>query len=90
MYVCIRCWILELEIVVSYYYGCWELNLGSLEEHSVLLTTEPSLQPLLLFLRKVISQVGLVLDISELLIFLLPPHMCHNALLVIEPRASYM
>ena len=24
---------------------CWELNLGSLEEQSVLLTTEPSLQP---------------------------------------------
>ena len=26
--------------------GCWELNQGSLEEQSVLLTTEPSLQPL--------------------------------------------
>jgi hypothetical protein len=25
--------------------GCWELNLGSLEEQSVLLTAEPSLQP---------------------------------------------
>ena len=25
--------------------GCWELNLGPLEEQSVLLTTEPSLQP---------------------------------------------
>ena len=25
--------------------GCWELNSGPLEEHSVLLTTEPSLQP---------------------------------------------
>jgi hypothetical protein len=24
---------------------CWELNLGSLEEQPVLLTTEPSLQP---------------------------------------------
>jgi hypothetical protein len=26
--------------------GCWELNLGPLEEQSVLLPTEPSLQPL--------------------------------------------
>jgi hypothetical protein len=29
--------------------GCWELSSGPLEEQSVLLTTEPSLQPLLLF-----------------------------------------
>ena len=27
--------------------GCWELNLDPLEEQPVLLTTEPSLQPLL-------------------------------------------
>jgi hypothetical protein len=26
--------------------GCWDLNSGPLEEQSVLLTTEPSLQPL--------------------------------------------
>jgi hypothetical protein len=26
-------------------HGCWELNSGSLEEQSVLLTAEPSLQP---------------------------------------------
>ena len=26
-------------------YGCWELNPGPLEEQSVLLITEPSLQP---------------------------------------------
>ena len=26
--------------------GCWELNSGHLEEETVLLTTEPSLQPL--------------------------------------------
>ena len=25
--------------------GCWELNSGPLQEQSVLLTTEPSLQP---------------------------------------------
>jgi hypothetical protein len=29
--------------------GCWELNLSPLEEQSVLLTTEPPLQPLLSF-----------------------------------------
>ena len=28
--------------------GCWELNSGPLEEQSVLLTAEPSLQPLML------------------------------------------
>jgi hypothetical protein len=26
-------------------YGCWEFNSGPLEEQSVLLTSEPSLQP---------------------------------------------
>jgi hypothetical protein len=29
--------------------GCWELNSGPLEEQSVLLTAEPSLQPHLFF-----------------------------------------
>ena len=33
---------LELELQAVVACGCWELNLGSLEEHSVLLTTEPS------------------------------------------------
>jgi len=33
--------------------GCWELNSGPLEEQSMLLTAEPSLQPqVLLFLTK--------------------------------------
>jgi hypothetical protein len=31
--------------------GCWELNLGPLEEQSVILTTEPSLQPYNFFLN---------------------------------------
>jgi hypothetical protein len=31
--------------------GCWELNSSSLEEQSVLLTTEPSLQPCAQFLK---------------------------------------
>ena len=36
--------------------GCWELNSGPLEEQSVLLTTEPSLQrPLELALQTVLS-----------------------------------
>ena len=30
--------------------GCWELNLGPLEEQQAFLTTEPSLQPLKLYL----------------------------------------
>jgi hypothetical protein len=30
--------------------GCWDLNSGPLEEQSVLLTTEPSLQPSLIIL----------------------------------------
>ena len=33
-----------LQIIVSHH-GCWELNSEPLEEQSVLLTTEPSLQP---------------------------------------------
>lgn len=37
---------LTLQAVVNYLGGCWDLNLGSLEELLVLLTTEPSLQPL--------------------------------------------
>jgi hypothetical protein len=31
-------------------WSCWKLDSGPLEEQSVLLTTEPSLQPLILFL----------------------------------------
>jgi hypothetical protein len=38
--------------------GCWELNLGPLQEQPVLLTTEPSLQPLIFF--PTISTVHLV------------------------------
>jgi hypothetical protein len=37
-------WI-PLRMVVIQSYGCWELNLGPLEEQPVLLTAEPSLQP---------------------------------------------
>ena len=29
--------------------GCWELNSGSLEEQAMLLTSEPSLQPVCVF-----------------------------------------
>lgn len=32
-------------------HGCWELNLGSLEEQPVLLTTEPILQPCFLIVK---------------------------------------
>jgi hypothetical protein len=32
--------------------GCWELNPGSLEEQSMLLTAEPFLQPHVVFLKK--------------------------------------
>jgi hypothetical protein len=42
--------------------GCWELNSGPLEEQSVLLTTEPSLQPGIVFKtrrRKLYQQVNL-------------------------------
>jgi len=35
---------ISLQMVVSLPCGCWELNSGSLEEQSVLLTTEPPLQ----------------------------------------------
>jgi hypothetical protein len=37
---------LELQTGVSCTCGCRELNLGPLEEQTVLLTAEPSLQPL--------------------------------------------
>jgi hypothetical protein len=44
-------------------YGCWELNSGPLEEQSVLLTAEPSLQPSLFvliccFSPEAVSQLG--------------------------------
>jgi hypothetical protein len=35
--------------------GCWDLNSGPLEEQSVLLTTEPSLQPNLSHFKLMIS-----------------------------------
>jgi hypothetical protein len=31
--------------------GCWELNLGPLEEQAVFLTSEPSLQPPLVYIN---------------------------------------
>jgi hypothetical protein len=37
--------------------GCWELNSGPLEEQAVLLTPEPSLQPLKIVLKG-ICQMG--------------------------------
>ena len=41
--------------------GCWELNSGPMEDQSVFLTTEPSLQPQLFFLIaliKIIKKYG--------------------------------
>jgi hypothetical protein len=35
---------LELQMVLSCHVGAWELNPGSPEEHTLLLTTEPPLQ----------------------------------------------
>jgi hypothetical protein len=45
-------------------YGYWELNSGPLEEQSVLLTSEPSLQPGLLVLETAshVAQVGVQLN----------------------------
>jgi hypothetical protein len=37
--------------------GCWELNSGPLEEQSMLLTAEPSLQPLNKFLKGVLRNL---------------------------------
>ena len=34
-----------LQMVVSHHVVCWVLNSGPLQEQSLLLTTEPSLQP---------------------------------------------
>ena len=39
---------------------CWELNPGPLEEQSVLLTTEPSLQPHDFFFKDRVSLCSLV------------------------------
>lgn len=36
---------LELQEVVSYKHGCWELKSGPLEEQLMLLNTKPSLSP---------------------------------------------
>jgi hypothetical protein len=42
---------LELKTVCDPQYGCWDLNLGPLDEQPVLSITEPSLQSLdLIFL----------------------------------------
>lgn len=45
---------LEVSVVVSWaaWYGCWELNPNPPHEQSVLLTSEPSLQPREIFLFK--------------------------------------
>ena len=40
------------QMAVSHHVGCWELNSGPLEEQSVLLNSEPSLQPLSGYFKK--------------------------------------
>ena len=40
--------------------GCWELNSGPLEKQSVLLTTEPPLQPISMFLNVTVCPSALV------------------------------
>ena len=37
---------LELQTAVICQGGCWEMNLGPLEEQPILLTTKPLLQPI--------------------------------------------
>ena len=45
--------------------GCWELNPGPLEKHSVLLTDEPSLQALFVcFLRQGLRCILAVLELT--------------------------
>ena len=44
-------------------YGFWELNAGPLKEHSVLLTTDPSLAPTyLIFQHKALQVTPLITD----------------------------
>ena len=46
--------------------GCWELNLGPLEEQPGLLTSEPSLQPFLFaFSLEAYYSVGLFYDLHK-------------------------
>jgi hypothetical protein len=53
--------------------GCWKLNSGPLEEQSVLLATEPSLQPLLFIFKSWFFCVALaVLKHTEIHLPLLP------------------
>jgi hypothetical protein len=44
---------ISLQMVASHH-GCWDLNSGPLEEQSVLLTTEPSLQPPRAYFYKIV------------------------------------
>lgn len=49
--------------------GCWEWNLGSLQEHYTLLTAEPSLQPVC-EVSSLGGQFRLTLDVRTLGLFL--------------------
>jgi hypothetical protein len=51
MYVCVRASDLGVIDSCKLPYGHWELNLGPLEEQSMSITAEPSLQP-----QEVVSQ----------------------------------
>ena len=62
--------------------GCWELNSGSLEEQSVLLTTEPSLQPLFRFL---ISPI-LILQSYDLILIPTPIHLLNSTVNTVLKR----
>jgi hypothetical protein len=45
--------------------GCWELNLGHLEEQPVLLTIEPFLQPLGFILNLIYSKMLTVYTVNN-------------------------
>ena len=61
---------MELKVQVAVPYGCWDMNLGSLEGQPVLLVTEPSVQSPIsdFYLFSFFSKIG-VCVVSQGLLF---------------------
>jgi hypothetical protein len=53
--------------------GCWELNLGPLQEQQVLLTTEPSLHPAHMTLKRLLLETCTEGETGQVHVVILAP-----------------
>ena len=69
--------------------GCWELNSGPLEEQTMLLTSEPSLQPSTFLIIYTELKVSLLLNVSILILYF-PTFICVLYMYACLPMCGFM